>query len=84
VSYITLRDRFCDIIVLNVGASREDKISMMDSFCDELERVMDNSHMKILLGHFNAKIGKKDILRKIGDENLHEISNDTRDRFLMW
>jgi hypothetical protein len=34
-------------------------------------------HMKILVGHFNPKVGKEDILKPtIGNENLHEISND--------
>jgi hypothetical protein len=33
--------------------------------------------MKILLGDFNAKVGKEDILKPIiGNESLHEISND--------
>jgi hypothetical protein len=33
--------------------------------------------MKILLGDFNAKVGKEDIFKPtIGNENLHEISND--------
>jgi hypothetical protein len=43
VSYIILRGRWCDIIVLNVHAPTEDKIDDMKiSFCDELERVFDN------------------------------------------
>jgi hypothetical protein len=33
--------------------------------------------MKILLGYFNAKIGREDIIKpKIGNESLHKISND--------
>jgi hypothetical protein len=33
--------------------------------------------MTILLGHFNAKVGREDIFKPtIGNENLHEISND--------
>jgi hypothetical protein len=33
--------------------------------------------MKILLGDFNAKVGREDILKPtIGNESLHEISND--------
>jgi hypothetical protein len=37
-----------------------------DSFYEELERVFDKFpkyHMKILLGDFNAKVGKKDIFK---------------------
>jgi hypothetical protein len=33
--------------------------------------------MKILLGDFNAKAGREDILKpRIGNESLYEISND--------
>jgi hypothetical protein len=33
--------------------------------------------MKILLGDFNAKVGREDISKPtIGNESLHEISND--------
>jgi hypothetical protein len=51
-----------------------------DSFYEELERVFDKFpkyHMKILLGAFNAKVGREDIFKPIiGNESLHEISND--------
>jgi hypothetical protein len=51
-----------------------------DSFYEELERVFDKFpkyHMKILLGDFNAKVGWEDIYKPtIGNESLHEISND--------
>jgi hypothetical protein len=34
--------------------------------------------MKILLGDFNAKVGKEDIFKPTtGNESLQEISNDT-------
>jgi endonuclease/exonuclease/phosphatase family metal-dependent hydrolase len=37
--------------------------------------------MKILLGDFNAKIGREDIFKPtIGNESLHEISNYNGDR----
>jgi hypothetical protein len=37
--------------------------------------------MKILLGVFNAKIGWEDIFKPIiGNESLHEASNDNRVR----
>jgi hypothetical protein len=58
--YIILRGRWCDIIVLNVHASTEDKIDdEKESFYEELERVFDKFpkyHMK-MLGDFNAKVG---------------------------
>jgi hypothetical protein len=34
-------------------------------------------HKKILLGDFNAKVGREDIFKPaIDNESLHEISND--------
>jgi hypothetical protein len=45
-----------------------------------LEHVFDKFpkyHMKILLGDFNAKVDREDIFKlTIGNESLHEISND--------
>jgi len=41
MSYRTLRGHWCDIIVLNVHASTEDKNDdRKDSFYDELERIL--------------------------------------------
>jgi hypothetical protein len=82
MSYITLKGRWCDIIVLNVHTPTEDKDdALKDSFHEELEQVFDQFpryHMKILLGDFNAKIGREDIFKAIiGNESLHEASNDT-------
>jgi hypothetical protein len=57
----------------------------VNNFYDELERVVDKFpkyHMKILLGGFNAKVGREDIFKPtIGNESLHEISNDNAARF---
>jgi exonuclease III len=66
MSYIILRGRWCHIIVLNLHASTEDKTDVKDSFYKELERVFDRFpkyHMKIVLGDFNAKVGKEDIFK---------------------
>jgi hypothetical protein len=42
MSYIILRGRWCDIIVLNVHAPTKDKIDdMKDGFYEELECVLD-------------------------------------------
>jgi predicted RNA-binding protein associated with RNAse of E/G family len=78
---IILRGPWCHIIVLNVHAPTEDKTDdLKDRFYEELERVFDkfsNYHMKILLGDFSAKAGREDIFKPtIGNESLHEISND--------
>jgi hypothetical protein len=73
MSYIILKDHWCDIIVLNAHALTEDKGDVIkDSFCEELEKVFDQ-----LLGDFNAKVEREDIFKPIiGNENLHEASND--------
>jgi hypothetical protein len=81
VSYIILRGRWCHVIVLNVNAPTEDKTDeVKDSFYEELECVFDKFpkyHMKILLGDFNAKVGREDIFKlTVENESLHEISND--------
>jgi hypothetical protein len=79
--FIILRGPWCHIVVLNVHAQTENKIDdVNDSFYEELERVFDEFpkyHMKILLGDFNAKVGREGIFKPtIGNESLHEISND--------
>jgi exonuclease III len=81
MSYVTLKGRWCDIIVLNVHAPTEDKEDdIKDSFYKELEWVFDQFpryHMKIVRGDFNAKVGREDIFKTtIGNESLHEASND--------
>jgi hypothetical protein len=65
---------------LNVHASTEDKIdAVKDSSYEEIERVFDKfpkNHMTILLD-FIAKVRREDIFKPtIGNESLHEISND--------
>jgi hypothetical protein len=85
MSYITLKGRWCDIIVLNLHAPTEDKDDVIkDSFCKELEEVFNQFpryHVKTLMGDFNAKVGREDIFKPvIGNESLHEVSNDSRVR----
>jgi exonuclease III len=87
MSYIMLRGRRCNIIVLNVHAPREDKgDDVKDSFYEELGRVFDRFRrydMKILLGDFNAKVSRENIFKPtIGNESLHEISNDNGVRII--
>jgi exonuclease III len=67
MSYIILRGRWCDIIILNVYAPTKDKIDdMKGRFYEELERVFDKCskyRMKIVLGDFNAKVGRGNIFK---------------------
>jgi exonuclease III len=81
MSYIILRNCWCDITVLDVHALTEAKIDDMKvRFSEELECVFHKFpkyHMNIKLGDFNAKAGREDIFKPtIGKEILHKISND--------
>ena len=87
VSYIVLRGRWCNIIVLNVHALNEEKSDeSKDSFYVELEQVFDHFpeyHMKILLGDFNAKVGREKIFKStIGNESLHQYSKNNGVRII--
>jgi hypothetical protein len=81
MSYITLKGRWFDIVVLNVHAPTEDKDDdIKDSFYNEIKQVFDQFpryHMKSLMRDFNAKVWMEDIFKPvIGNESLHEVSND--------
>jgi hypothetical protein len=81
MSYIILRGRWCNIIVLNVHAPCGDKSDdVKDSFYEELGRVFDQFpryDMTVLLGVFNAKVGRENIFKStIGNGSLDEIIND--------
>ena len=74
-------------MVLNVHAPSEDKSDdSKDSFYEEFEQVLDHFpryHMKILLGDFNAKVGRENIFKPtLGIESLHQDSNDNGVRIL--
>ena len=60
--------------------SEEKSDESKDSFYEELEWVFDHFpkyHMNILLGDFNAKVGRKKVFKPtIGNESLHQYSND--------
>ena len=81
MSYIVLRGRWYNIIVLNVHATSEEKSdNSKDGFYEELEQVFDHFpkyDMKILLGDFNAKVGRENIFKPtIGNDSLHQGSNE--------
>jgi hypothetical protein len=84
--YIILRGCWCDIIVLSVHASTEDKTDeVKDSFYKELEHVFNTfpNYHTILLGDFNGKVGREDIFTPtIGNESLHKINIDNGVRVL--
>ena len=81
LSYIVLRGRWRNIILVNVHAPSEEKSEeSKDSFYEELEQVFDHFskyHMKILLGDFNANVGRENFFKPtIGQESLYQDSND--------
>ena len=59
LSYLILRGRWCDIIIINVLPPTEYKEDLIKcSFCKKLGQTFDQFpryHMKILLREFNAK-----------------------------
>ena len=78
---IVLRVRLCNIIVLSVHALSEKKHYVTkDSFYEELELLFEHFptyHLKILLGHFNAKLGRENIFKPtIRNENLQQNNID--------
>jgi hypothetical protein len=82
VSYIVLRGRWCNIIVITVHAQIQEKSDdSSDCFYEELEQVFD--HIKILLENFNAKVGRQNIFKPTnGNESLQQDSNDNGDRIV--
>jgi NAD dependent epimerase/dehydratase family enzyme len=77
--YVTLNGYYCDI-VLNVHAPNEDKNDDIKySFYEELEQAFyqfPRLYMKILLGDFNAKVGKENIFKPIiVNDRLYEVSS---------
>ena len=77
---ILLRGCWCNIFVLKVRAPSEEKTDYSKgSYCEELEQVFDHFsqyHMKILLGDFNAKLGRENIFKPTtGNERPHQDSN---------
>jgi len=66
---------------MHVNAPTEEKIDdSKESFYEDLEQVFDHFpdyHMTTLLGDFNSKLGREDILKlTIGNDSLHQASND--------
>jgi hypothetical protein len=81
LSHTELRGRRGNVIVMDAHAPAEQKgDDSKDSFYEELEGVFDHFpkyRMKILLGDFNAKVGREDTFKPtIGNESLHQDNND--------
>lgn len=81
ISVLRLRGRWFNITIINVYAPTEDKDEeVKDDFYEKLENVVDHIQkydIKIVLGDFNAKIGREPHFKPIiGAQSLHETSND--------
>jgi len=65
------------ILIFNYG---KQAARLKKSMYEDLNRIYEStpkSHQKIILGNFNAKVGKEKIcIPTIGKENLHTLSND--------
>ena len=77
MSYVVLRGRWCNIILLNVHAPSEMKNDYSkDRFYEELEQVFHHFlkyRKNILLGGFNAKLGRKNIFKPTtGNQSIHQ------------
>ena len=84
---IALKNRWRDIIVVNVRSSLKDNADYIkENFYEEIERLFDQLpayHMKILLDDFNAKAGRENILQPtIGNRSVHSECNDNGIRLL--
>jgi len=87
MSYVVLRGGRCNVIVLNVHApSAEKSCDTKGSFYEELEKLYDNfpkNHKNILLGDFNAKLGRHYFVKPtIGKEGIHQDCNDNGVRII--
>lgn len=87
ICYIKIFGRHFDLILINCYAPTEDKADdIKEKFYDELETVVNslpNHCSKMIVGDFNAKIGREHIYRPIiGPDSLHEISNDNGTRLI--
>ena len=81
LSYVTIRTRWCNTVLINVHAPTDEADDNdKDTFYDELERLFDRFpkyNTKIVLGDFNAKVGREEKYRPtIGKSSLHGINNN--------
>ena len=84
IGIVILRGRWCNIIVLNMLPTSEEKSDdSKESFYEELESVFDDFlkyNLEIILGNFNRKVGRESIFKPTNrNESLHQDSEDSGD-----
>lgn len=86
---LRVKGKFCNITFVNVYAPTEDaEERTVDEFYEDLERAADRiprHDMKVILGDFNAKIGKEDQYRMVaGKCGLHEQTSINGERVCLF
>jgi len=81
ICYIELKCKWYNMFLINCYATTKDKSGdIKNKFYEDLDLVCDTlpvDKWKIILGDFNAMIGKENIYKPtIGSGSLHEITND--------
>ncbi|XP_008178936.1 craniofacial development protein 2-like [Acyrthosiphon pisum] len=81
ISILTIKGKFFDITFLNGYAPTEEKTpEEKDEFYENLEQTLNEiprNRIRIVLGDFNAKLGKENIFRStIGNHSMHDITSE--------
>lgn len=81
ISTLTIKGKFFDITFLNGHAPTEEKTpEEKDEFYENLEQILNEiprNRIRIVLGDFNAKLGKENIFRTtIGNHSMHDITSE--------
>ncbi|XP_025406282.1 uncharacterized protein LOC112680412 [Sipha flava] len=87
ICYIEFKCKWFNIVIVNCYAPTEDKSEeVKNAFYDELDRVCDglsSGKPKIIIGDFNAKVGRERIYRPtIGINSLHSESNENGNKLI--